>query len=80
MIRTQIYLRDEQHLVLLQIAKSQNTSLSDLIRQGAAIIIQKKIGNSSPQVQALTYLKNYSKRKLPKLSKSSVELVRQERD
>jgi hypothetical protein len=80
MTRTQIYLPDDQHMALLRIAKSQKTSLSSLIRQGAQIVIQNKTGTSSPQAQALNFLNSYSKKKLPKLPQDSVTLVRQERD
>lgn len=80
MTRTQIYLPDDQHSALLRIAKSQNTSLSDLIRQGAKLVIQNKTGHTTTQAKALSFLSKYSQKKLPKLSADSVSLVRLERD
>lgn len=83
MVRTQIYLSDDTHATLLELARAGNTSLSALIRQGAAQVIkkQKKINKyTSPQQKALNYFANYPDSKRIKLSDSAVNLVRKERD
>lgn len=80
MTRTQVYLPDDQHLTLHQIAKANNTSFSQLIREGAELVIKKRAQKLHPQSEFWRLLKSYPDSKRVKLPKSSVELVRAERD
>lgn len=46
MIRTQIYLPPDLHQELMALARSKNTSLSDLLRIGAKKVIKEKRGKN----------------------------------
>jgi hypothetical protein len=80
MTRTQIYLPDEQHLTLHQIAKAGNTSFSQLIREGADLVIKKRSQKLRPQSEFWRLLFSYPDKSRVKLSKSSEQLIREERD
>ena len=80
MIRTQIYLPDDQHLALHSIAKSQNTSFSRLIREGADLVVKKHSKKMHPQSEFIHALLNFPDKLRVRLPKSSIELVRAERD
>lgn len=81
MTRTQIYLPDDTHAQLLQIAQTDNSTLSRLIREGADMVIKTKSKTSlTPTQKLLKALLAFPDSKRIKLPKSSVELVREERD
>lgn len=81
MTRTQIYLPEDTHASLLQLARVENVSLSELIRQGAETVLKKKkINKKSLQQEALKFLANFPDKYRIKLSKSAVVLVREQRD
>lgn len=80
MIRTQVYLDDDIHKTLLQLAKAQGTSFSRLVREGAKEVIKRHYGETNPQKQALKFFAHPPKRYMIRLSKQSAQLVRDERD
>lgn len=81
MTRTQVYLPEDTHASLLQLARSENVSLSELIRQGAETVIKSKHAKIlSPQRRALKMLADYPDSQRITLSDSAVNLVRQQRD
>ncbi len=85
MIRTQIYLPEEVHNDLMNIAELHNTSMSELIRQGARHTIRKHANKKKDAAQAkpkngLAYFANPPKTHLFRSSISAVDLVRAERD
>ena len=73
MIRTQIYLPPDLHQELLALARTKNTSLSELLRIGAKKVIkEKKRRNQSWKV--MEKLAKYNITGLPKdLSKKHTE-------
>lgn len=81
MTRTQVYLPEDTHASLLQLARMENVSLSELIRRGAETVLKKKkIKKKSPQREALEFLANFPDKYHIKLSKPAVDLVREQRD
>lgn len=82
MMRTQIYLPEEMHNSLLQLANQQSTTLSNLIRHGANLVLKKQvIKMSAGQRKALKFFSNPPKRYLINLKgKTAVQLIREERD
>ena len=80
MTRTQIYLPDDTHAQLLQIAQTGDQSLSQLIREGADLVIKSKTGGLTPSQKFIKSILAYPDSNRVKLSKSSVELVREQRD
>ncbi len=80
MTRTQVYLAEDQQLTLHQIAKANNTSMSKLIREGIDLVIKEKTGGQTRSQQFLKSLLSYPDKYRVKLPKSSVKLVREERD
>jgi len=80
MIRTQVYLPDDTHAQLLHLAHTDNTSLSRLIREGADMVIKAKTGGLTPSQKFIKAILSFPDSKRVKLSKSAVELIRDERD
>lgn len=80
MIRTQVYLDDDIHKTLLQLAKAQGTSFSRLVREGAKEVIKRHYGEVNPQKKALKFFARPPKQYRIKLSKPSPTLIRNERD
>lgn len=80
MIRTQIYLPEEIHSILLHLAQQQGTSISKLIRVGAAAVIKENQGRFSPQKKALKFFARPSGKHRVHLAKSASLLVREDRD
>lgn len=80
MTRTQIYLPDDTHAQLVQLAQTGNGSLSQLIREGAEMVIKAKTGGLTPTQRFIKAILSFPDAKRIKLSKSAVELVRDERD
>ncbi|TSC85823.1 MAG: hypothetical protein G01um101416_775 [Microgenomates group bacterium Gr01-1014_16] len=80
MTRTQIYLPDDTHAQLLQIAQTGDQSLSQLIREGADMIIKAKSEGLTPTQKFVKAILSFPDSKRVKLSKSAVELIRDERD
>lgn len=80
MTRTQIYLPEETHDLLLRLAKQEKTTLSKLIREGANEVVKKRSGKKSPQQKALELLTSYPNRLRIKLPKPAHALIREERD
>lgn len=85
MIRTQIYLPEEVHSDLMDIAELNNTSMSELIRQGARQTIRKhtatkKKSSHKQSKNALAYFAYVPKSRLMHSTVSAVDLVRAERD
>ena len=62
MIRTQIYLPEEVHDDLARLAKEKESSLSNLLREGAKLVMAKNYGNLTPQQKALKYFGNPNKK------------------
>lgn len=85
MIRTQIYLPEQVHTDLRVLAEIHNTTMSELIRQGADRTIRKytpkkkKVSLKKPK-NALAYFAYLPKSRLMHSSVSAVDLVRAERD
>ena len=80
MTRTQIYLPDDTHAQLLQIAQTGDQSLSQLIREGADMVIKAKTGGLTPSQRFIKSILSYPDSNRVKLSKSAVKLVREQRD
>lgn len=81
MIRTQIYLPEETHSTLVRLAQEKGTTLSRLIREGAAEVIKKRYGKLTPQQRALRFFANPPKKYRIKLTGGqAVELIRKDRD
>ncbi len=80
MIRTQIYLPEEIHVSLLTLAKKQGSTLSQLIRKGAAHVLKDYYGGVNPSYKAKSFFTNPPTAYKLKLSKTADELVRKERD
>jgi len=80
MIRTQVYIQDEIHKTLLQLAQEKKTTFSNLIREGAAEVIKRHYGKISPQKRALRFFANPPKMHRVRFSKSASLLIREERD
>ena len=80
MIRTQVYLDDEIHKALLQLAQDKGTSFSRLVREGAAEVIKKHYGEVDPQKKALKFFAHPPKQYRVKLTKPASLLIRDERD
>jgi len=80
MIRTQIYLPEDVHTSLQKLANKKGTTLSKLIREGAETVLKKHYGKKTPQQKALHFLANYPDELRIKLTKSAVELVREQRN
>lgn len=79
MTRTQIYLPDDTHAQLLQIAQADNSSLSRLIREGANMVIKSKSGGLTSTQKFIKAILSYPDSNRVKLSKSAVELIREQR-
>ncbi len=80
MIRTQVYLDDEIHKSLMQLAQDKGTSFSHLVREGASEVIKKHYGEANPQKRALKFFAHPPKQYKVRLSKPSPILIRDERD
>lgn len=81
MIRTQIYLPEQTHANLQRIAKEKGVPFSQLIRQGAEIIVKKTYGKLTPQQKALRFFANPPKKyRIPLTGKQAVDLIREDRD
>lgn len=80
MTRTQIYLPEETHDLLLRLAKQEKTTLSKLIREGANEVVKKRRIRKTLRQKALDFFANPPKKYQVSLPKSAVELVREERD
>ena len=80
MTRTQIYLPEETHANLINLAKIENVSLSELIRKGADMVIKTKQKGMSPHRQTLKMLVDYPESLRVKLSDSAINLIRKQRD
>jgi hypothetical protein len=80
MTRTQIYLPEETHANLINLAKIENVSLSELIRKGADLVIKTKQKGMSPHRQTLKMLADYPESLRIKLSDSAINLIRKQRD
>lgn len=80
MTRTQIYLPQDMHAQLLQLAVKQNTTLSGLVRQGAKLVTKKYVANN-PSKAALRFLANVPVKYRSKLTgKQLIDLVSKDRD
>lgn len=80
MTRTQIYLPEETHANLVHLAKMENVSLSELIRNGADLVIKTKQKGLSPHRQTLKMLADYPESLRVKLADSATKLIRKHRD
>lgn len=80
MTRTQIYLPEETHAILAHLAKMENVSLSELIRNGADLVIKTKQKGLSPHRQTLKMLADYPESLRVKLADSATKLIRKHRD
>lgn len=80
MTRTQIYLPEETHANLVHLAKMENVSLSELIRNGADLVIKTKQKGLSPHRQTLKMLADYPESLRVKLADSATKLIRKQRD
>ncbi|MEK7525392.1 MAG: CopG family transcriptional regulator [Patescibacteria group bacterium] len=80
MTRTQIYLPEEMHQRLLFLAKSENVSLSELIRKGAGLVIKTKQKGLPPYRQTLKMLADYPNSLRVTLADSATKLIRDQRD
>lgn len=80
MIRTQIYMPEEMHTMLLRLAQQQDTTLSSLLRQGANLVVKRKKSNAK-LARVLKLLANPPKKYLIDLKgKTAVQLIREQRD
>ena len=80
MIRTQIYLPEDTHARLMQIAREEKTTFSKLVRSGADLVVKKRVKND-PQKRAVTFLANLpSKYKTKLTGKQLVDLISKGRD
>lgn len=80
MTRTQIYLPEETHANLVHLAKMENVSLSELIRNGADLVIKTKQKGLSPHRRTLKMLADYPESLRVKLADSATKLIRKQRD
>lgn len=82
MLRTQIYLPEDLHASLMQMARQQSTSLSNLVRRGANLVLKKQaIAMTTGQKKALRWLANPPKKYVINLKgKSAVQVIREDRD
>lgn len=79
MTRTQVYLPDDTHTQLLQLSQMSKVSFSQLLREGADMVIKSKTGGLTPTQTFLRALLSFPDSKRKRLSKSAAELVRDER-
>lgn len=81
MTRTQIYLPEETHDLLLRLAKQEKTTLSKLIREGANEVVKKRRIRKTLRQKALDFFANPPKKYQVDLTgKDVVDLIRKERD
>lgn len=80
MTRTQIYLPEETHASLMQLAEMEKVSLSELIRKGADLVIKTKQGGLSSHQSVLKMLVDYPDSLRIELADSSTNLIRKQRD
>lgn len=81
MIRTQIYLPEETHYNLSRLAKEKKSSLSELLREGAKMLMKKHYGKLTPQQEASRYFGNPNKKDRLKLTGAElVAELRRDRD
>lgn len=81
MIRTQIYLPEDTHDNLSRLAKIKGSSLSELLRQGAELVMKKSYGELTPQQEASLFFAKPPKRyKVNLTGKKLVEQLRRDRD
>ncbi len=77
MVRTQVYLPKKMHAELKAMAKDSGVTLSHLIRRGARTVAKRK--KISQQQKALQTLLEYTDSYRKPLSKTSVQLIREDR-
>ncbi len=80
MIRTQVYIDDDTHKILMQLAQDKGTSFSRLVREGASEVIKKHYGEANPQKKALKFFARPPRQFRVRLSKPAPVLIRDERD
>ncbi|OGG22325.1 hypothetical protein A3D03_03455 [Candidatus Gottesmanbacteria bacterium RIFCSPHIGHO2_02_FULL_40_13] len=80
MIRTQVYLPEETHHLLMKLARRKGTSFSQLVREGVDVVVRKTYGKLTPQKRALKFFAHFPNKWRVKLSDSAVDLIRKERD
>ena len=73
MIRTQVYLPEDLYNDLKLLANTSKTKFSDLLREGARLIIKKK----NKQAKSVDAWKNFIGAYKGKLGKSGVELIKE---
>lgn len=80
MMRTQIYLSEDTHELLLKLAVRENTSLSELIREGAKTVIKKRYGEN-PLKKSLNFWSNPpKKRQIKPTGGEIINILRKDRD
>lgn len=80
MTRTQIYLPEEVHEGLLRLARQQNTTLSNLVRHGANLVLKRQQNNKKLKA-VLQLLANPPKKYRASLTgEQLINLVSRDRD
>lgn len=75
MVRTQIYLPKDDHASLRKLARELNSSLSDLLREGAKLVMKKHNTKLTAQQEASRYFANPNKK--GRLTLTGAELITQ---
>lgn len=79
-MRTQIYLSEDTHELLLKLAARENTSLSELIREGAKTVLKKRHGGD-PLKKSLNFWSNPPKKyKIGLAGAEIINILRRDRD
>lgn len=80
MIRTQIYLPEETHHLLMRLARRKGTTFSQLVREGVDVVVRKTYGKLTPQKRAMKFFAHFPDKWKLKLPDSSANLIRKDRD
>lgn len=80
MIRTQVYLPEETHHLLMRLARRKGTTFSQLVREGVDVVVRKTYGKLTPQKRAMKFFAHFPDKWKLKLPDSSVNLIRKDRD